>query len=131
MRVPSPHAPPHAVASYDTCRGSGGSRFFTLVGVGDPQRRHEASHPRPKPRVQPRHIYNQQGVHTPCWFPPTDTLPPYHRGLRCTQTNTLHINICCGIYYSNSNMIVWVDVSLISSKSHNKYPDLCSDNNLN
>ena len=52
MRVPPPHAPPHAVASYDTCGGSGGCRSFTLVGVPDPQRWHEASHPRPKPRVQ-------------------------------------------------------------------------------
>ena len=46
---------PHAVASYDTCGGPGGSRFFTLVGVGDPQRWHEASHPRPKPRYNTPH----------------------------------------------------------------------------
>ena len=48
----APTLRPHAVASYDTCGGSGGSRFFTLVGAGDPQRQHEASHTRPKPLVQ-------------------------------------------------------------------------------
>ena len=72
---------PHTVASYDTCGGSGGVIFF--ISVGDPQRRHETSHPQPKLQVQHRPPH---ACSLPLWqipLPQGQTLCTNSRWPRC------------------------------------------------
>ena len=110
MRVPSTQSPPpHAVVSYDTCGGSVGRRIFTIVvGVGDPQRRQEASHPGPKPRVQ-RPITTLVPSHSLSAPLPQGANPSYLNRVKNTldqKSRILLINalICSHLHYCN---LIW------------------------